>query len=194
MVDIGFPEEKEYAPFYIGMEVKPMYSFVRVDFFCFERPVTYGIDHITDVVYYDRYECADHDTSEEEYDKKYNCESEPSRYTVFFSEIYEWIYHDRKEESNDNDKYDISESVEKVTEKTYSEKYEDFFGPKREFLIHKKKIILSIIKKSPILQWKILFFEFFDLLPKKIYHMIEKFFEYKSLRFTHFYFFHSIFP
>ena len=144
MVDIGFTEEEEDTSFYVRMEVKSMDSLTGIYFFCFERPVAHSIYDITDIVHYDRHECPYDDTPEEEYDNEDESERHPCRYLVLLSEVHERIHHDRQKYRYDNDKYDISEGIEKISEDGYTDQDAYFPHPERDILIHSKKIITPL--------------------------------------------------
>lgn len=103
---------------------------------CTIDPVDDHCCSICDILYDNRYECADDDATHEEYDNIYPYECHPWWYLVLFSYLYERIHHHRDESGYHEYEYDRGYRPEGIESCDYREEDEDFFDPEREFVRH----------------------------------------------------------
>jgi hypothetical protein len=143
--DIILSEDEKYKFFYIGMKMKTRKSFAHIDTLCCIYPCRHYGDGITDIIYDDRYECPDHDTSEDKYDDIYTKEAYPCWDTMRFS-----FFDERIDEYSDKSCYHQHEDkrrkrIEHEDECSYQEKDEYFSRPKSEFCMHRKNMMIVLL-------------------------------------------------
>ena len=140
MVYVLLPEEEEDGLFYIGMQVKSLYSLGYVDFFGSVCPGRDRSDTIRYIVHDDRYEGPDDYSSQKKYDDKNTDTRHPRRDPILFSLIDEGIDDDGEKSRDHDDKKNISCGIQDITKDPYSYKSSDLFDPESEFSWHKQSI------------------------------------------------------
>ena len=139
--DIFLTEYEEDYSLDVWMKMKSSDPISEIDWLGAVDPVDDESSSLSDIVDHDRYECADHHTSEEEHDDIDSYECQPWRDSVTFSEVDEGI-HDEREESCYQDECDYRwEHPEDIESGCDYEDNEDFFGPEDEFAYHSSEVI-----------------------------------------------------
>lgn len=134
--DILLSEYEEYDPLDIWMKMKSRDPFSEVDRLSTVDPVDDERCCLSDIVDHDRYECADDDTSEEEYDDIDSDECQPWWDSVAFSEVDERIHDDCEESCYQHEGDDRWEQPEHIESCCDREDDEDLFDPELEFGCH----------------------------------------------------------